>query len=761
MVATSESKYRVIGTRPIRHDGLEKVTGRALYGADIRMGDLALGAVLRSPYAHANIKSIDVSAAEAMPGVLGVITGKDMPIAKSGTVDLLEEGNVGLKFASNRVMAGDKVVFKGHPVAAVAATDMNTALEAAAAINVVYEVLEPVLSVRQAIGDGAPILHDDLVGNHLGEPVSATNIADHFRHELGDPDQGFSDAAIVIEREFDIASAHQGYLEMQTSTAFWAPDGKITIWTSTQGSFNAREQISGVLNIPPSQIKVVPMEIGGGFGGKIPVYLEPSAAVLSRKIGRPVRLSMSRKDVFEASGPGAGAVIGMKIGVDANGKIIAAAGDLRYEAGAYPGSPVAAGAECCFSAYNIPNVRIDGFDIVVTKPKTAAYRAPGSTHVAYAVESVVDEICKEIGMDPFEFRLLNASKQGDRRAVGPIFGKIGTTEVLEAARDSIHNQTPIEQSSNPNIKRGRGIGIGFWRNAGRKSTVTLSVNRDATVALIEGSTDIGGTRASIAMQAAEVLGIPAEKMKPTIVDTDLVGYTDATGGSRTTYATGHAAYDAATAVVAEMGLRAAMLWEVDPDSIIHDQNGFSSKFDPELNISFEDLAGRLEGTGGPVSITATVDLTLAEGTFGVHVADIEIDTETGKSDIIRYTVVQDVGKAIHPAYVEGQLQGGAAQGIGWALNEEYFMDAEGSMVNSSFLDYRMPTSLDLPDIETILVEVENPLHPFGVKGVGEVTIAPPIGAISNAINDALGVRLRSAPMKPSRILEGLGVISAD
>ena len=755
MVATSEPKYRVIGTRPIRHDGLDKVTGRALYGADIRMGDLALGAVLRSPHAHANIKSIDISAAEQMPGVHGVITGNDMPLATSG-----EEGTVNQKFASNRVMAGDKVVFKGHPVAAVAAVDTNTALEAAAAIKVEYEVLSPVLSVREAISEGAPILHDDIVGDHLGDSVSPTNIATHFRHELGDPDKAFADAEVVVEREFELASAHQGYIEMQTSTVYWAPDGKITVWTSTQGSFNARDQIAGVLKLPPSQIKVIPMEIGGGFGGKIPIYLEPPAAVLSRKIGHPVRLSMNRKDVFEASGPGAGAVIGMKIGVDARGKIIAAAGDLKYEAGAYPGSPVAAGAECCFSAYNIPNVRIDGFDIVVTKPKTAAYRAPGSTHVAYAVESVVDEICEKIGMDPFEFRLLNASKQGDRRAVGPIFGKIGTTEVLEAARDSDHYRTPLEQSPNPAIKRGRGIGIGFWRNAGRKSAVTLNVNRDATVTLIEGSTDIGGTRASIAMQAAEVLGIPSEKMKPTVVDTDLVGYTDATGGSRTTYATGYAAHDAAKAVIAEMGIRAALLWEVEPESVVHDENGFSSKFDPELTISFEDLAGRLEGTGGPVSITATVDLTVAEGAFGVHIADIEIDTETGKTDIIRYTVVQDVGKAIHPAYVEGQLQGGAAQGIGWALNEEYFMDSEGTMVNSSFLDYRMPTSLDLPDIETILVEVGNPLHPFGVKGVGEVTIAPPVGTISNAINDAVGVRLRIAPMKPSRILEGIGVISA-
>ena len=425
MVATSESKYRVIGTRPIRHDGLEKVTGRALYGADIRMGDLALGAVLRSPHAHANIKSIDISAAEQMPGVLGVITGKDMPFA-----DLGEKGNVNQKFASNRVMAGDKVVFKGHPVAAVAAVDTNTALEAAAAIKVEYEVLSPVLLVREAIREGAPILHDDLSGDHLGESVSSTNIATHFRHELGHPDQAFADADVVVEREFELASAHQGYIEMQTSTAYWAPDGKITVWTSTQGSFGVRRQTAEILSMPVSKIKVIPREIGGGFGGKIPVYLAPQAALLAKKTGRPVKIVMTRADVFESTGPTPSSYVKIKLGADKSGKFLAADATFAFAAGAFPGSAVGAGAICVLSCYSIPNGVVNGYDVVVNKPRSAAYRAPGSTQVNFGIETVIDEIAEELGIDDVEIRLMNAAEEGTRRVDGAVYPVVGCRSSL-------------------------------------------------------------------------------------------------------------------------------------------------------------------------------------------------------------------------------------------------------------------------------------------------------------------------------------------
>ena len=746
--------YRVIGTRPIRHDGVDKVTGRAIYGADLKLPGLAHGAVLRSPHAHANIKRIDTSKAARLPGVYTVITGKDMPRADSREVDL-GEGATNLRWASNNVLAGEKVVYRGQPVAAVAAVDQNTALEACNQIQVEYQVLPPVKDVRHALSKGATIVLDDLVGDDLGKKVRNTNMARHFRHEFGDPEAGFKKSKLIVEHEYELATVHQGYIEPHNATAHWNSEDRITVWTSTQGAFAARRQIAGILQVDDSRVKVIPLEIGGGFGGKIPVYGEPVAAVLSKKAGRPVKLLMDRKAVFESTGPTPAGTVRVKMGVDARGKIVAADTDIRFEAGGYPGSPVGAGAMCVLSCYNIPNTRIDGYDIITNKAKTAAYRAPGSTHVAFAVESVVDEICEKLGMDKIEFRLMNASKEGTRRADGPTFPVVGNEECLIAAKNSPHWKSKLVRNGPNGRKRGRGIASGYWFNIGLKSVVTLSVNTDGTVALIEGSTDIGGTRASIAMQAAEVLGIPAEDVRPVVVDTESVGYTDVTGGSRTCYATGYAAYHAAQSVVNILRERAAKLWDIKVSDVDFKDGAFFSKSDSELRLSFKQLAKKLDETGGPVGATGAVDLSAAGGGFGVHIADVEVDPDTGKVDILRYTAIQDVGRAIHPSYVEGQMQGGAVQGIGWALNEEYFMDDAVRMANSSFLDYRMPTSLDLPKIETIIVEVPNPIHPFGVRGVGETPIAPPVGTIANAIYDAVGVRLRQAPMKPGRIVEAL------
>ena len=686
--------------------------------------------------------SIDTSRAEAAPGVLAVMTGADVP---------------GTGPDADRVMAGAKVVYRGHPVAAVAATSLNLAQEAVDLIDVEYEKLQPILGIQEAMSPDSEIIHPDYRGDHLGESVGNTNVSTHLRYVAGDAEKGFGESEVVVEREVELATVHQGYIEPHSGTARWDENGRVTVWTSTQGIFGVRDSVAKILGLPQSGVVVEPLEIGGGFGGKLSIYLEPLAAILSKKCGKPVKMYMDRKSVFESTGPAAAAIVKIKMGVDGNGRIRAAQADLRYDAGAYPGSPVQAGAVCCFAAYDIPNVLIDGYAVMTTKPKTSAYRAPGSTHVAYGVEVVVDEICEEIGMDPLEFRLLNASHEGGRRADGPMWGPIGTKQVLETARASDHWNSPVGTSGNGNL-RGRGVATGFWRNAGRRSSVDLAVNYDGTVALTEGSVDIGGTRAAIAMQAAEALGIPAESVIPSVVNTDSIGYTDSTGGSRTCYATGFAAYEAAQMVVAEMKLRAAMLWEIDEGDIQYMCGIYSSISDPELRISFKDLAGRLGGTGGPVTAAASVDVSEAGGAFATHIVDVEVDPDTGKTDVVRFTAVQDVGKAIHPSYVEGQMQGGAVQGIGWALNEEYVLDEEGVMKNSSFLDYRMPTTYDLPSIDTILVEVGNPIHPYGVRGVGEVPIAPPVGAIANALYDATGHRFTATPMNPARILEAMGML---
>jgi len=737
--------YAVIGTRPIRHDGADKVTGRALFGADIQLAGLLQGFVLRSPHAHALVRRIDTSRAEAFPGVKAVVTAADLPESGDKIVDL-GEGATPLSYVRGNILASGKALYKGHAVAAVAAVNGHVAEEAARLIEVDYEPLPCVLTAREAMGEGAPILHDDLKTKELGEATgTVSNVAEHFRHVLGDVDRGFEDAEIVIEREFHTATVHQGYIEPQNATALWNNDGRILIWCSTQGAFVVRETTACVLDVPVSQVKVTPMEIGGGFGGKIPVYLEPVAALLSKKSGRPVKLVMSRKDVFEATGPTPGSFIRLKIGAKKGGRITAAQAMLAYEAGAYPGSMAGPGAMCVFAAYNIANVVIDGYDVVVNKPSTAPYRAPGATNAAFATETVVDELAVQLGMDPIDFRLKNAAKEGTRRADGPKYRRIGCVEVLEAMKNSAHYKSSLEA---PN--RGRGVAVGYWFNVGLASSCTLSVNADGTVNLVEGSTDIGGTRTSVAMQAAEVLGIPAEDVHPTVVDTDSVGYTAVTGGSRTTFATGWAAYEAANDVIRQMKERAAKLWQVDAGSVRAEHGIFRSN---GQSMSFKELAAKVMEAGGPVVGRAAVNPRGVGGSFAGVVVDVEADPETGKVSILRFTSVQDAGKAIHPSYVEGQMQGGSVQGIGWALNEEYFMSADGVMLNSSWLDYRMPTALDLPMIDTIIVEVPNPGHPFGARGVGEANIVPPPAAIANAIFRAAGVRLRRLPMNPVAVME--------
>ena len=750
---SEKKEYKVIGTRPIRHDGVDKVTGRAIYGADFQITGLLHGRVLRSPHAHARIVSIDTSRAEAHPGVKGVVTAQDLPAAEDKMADL-GEGPVNLKYLCDNILASDKALYKGHAIAAVAATNPHIAEEACELIDVEYEVLPPVLEVRQAMEPDAPILHEHLTTSSLGDTEDKpTNIASHLQHKKGDIEKGFADAEVVIERDFVTGTVHQGYIEPHNATAHYNQDGQLTVWCSTQGAFTVREQLAEILQYPVSKIKVVPLEIGGGFGGKINVYIKPVAALLAKKTGKPVKVLMNRADVFEGTGPTPASYITIKIGAKKDGKITAAQTSLAFEAGAYPGSPVGAGAMCVFAPYNIENVLINGYDVVVNKPKSAPYRAPGATNAAFGTETVVDELAETLNIDPLEIRLMNGAKEGDRRPDGPVYPRIGFIETLEAAKEHPHYT-----SSNGKKYHGRGIASGFWFNIGLESSVTINVNPDGTVNLVEGSTDIGGTRASIAMQAAEVLGIPAESVNPAVVDTNSIGYTAVTGGSRTTYATGYAAYEAAQDVVKQMKARAAKLWEVDEDNVQFADGEFSSINGKEEQMSFHDLSGKLSQTGGPVVGRATMDPAGAGGAFATHVVDVEVDVETGKVEILRYTATQDAGKAIHPSYVEGQIQGGVVQGIGWALNEEYIYNDEGEMTNASFLDYRMPTCLDLPMIDTVIVEVPNPGHPYGVRGVGEVPIVPPPAAIANAIYDAIGIRMTELPMSPDRLLKALGKI---
>lgn len=742
-----KSDYKVIGTRPVRHDGADKVTGKAIYTADVQFPNLAHGRYVRSPHAHARIKSIDVSEALKMPGVLAVVTGKDFPNLKDKIANL-GEGAVNLAHLSANCLAHDKALYRGHAVAAVAAVNVHIAEEAAKKIKVEYEPLPATVWVLDAMKDDAPLLHEELRTDEMGKlGDKPTNVATHLHFEKGDVRQGFAEADVIVEREFRTASVHQGYIEPHACVALWNEDGRLKIWTATQGAFTARAQTAELLQIPVSQVVVTPCEIGGGFGGKIAVYLEPVAALLSKKCGRPVKLVMTRDEVFQGTGPTPGSYMRVKLGAKKDGTLTAGEAWLAYDAGAYPGGVIGPGCMCVFSCYDLPNAVVDGYDVCNNKPKTQAYRAPGATQAAFACEQVIDELAEKLGIDKIEFRLKNAAKEGTRRVDGPVYPRVGFVETLEAARDSDHWKSPLTGKN-----RGRGIASGFWFNIGLKSSVSATVNEDGTVSLSEGSTDIGGTRTSIAMQLAETLGIAAEDVRPQVVDTDSVGYTDVTGGSRTTFATGLAAYKLGLDIQDQMARRAAILWDCSPADVKVENGVYSHNGE---RLTFKELAAQLPKTGDPVVGRASVSPEGSTNGFGTHICDVEVDPETGKTTILRYTAIQDAGKAVHPSYVEGQLQGGAVQGIGWALNEEYFFDESGSMRNASFLDYRIPTCLDVPMIETIIVEVPNPSHPYGVRGVGETPIVPPPAAIANAITAATGVRMTELPMSPPKLWKAL------
>ena len=752
----SSSNYRVVGTRPIRHDGLEKVTGAAKYGADIQLSGMLHGKILRSPHAHAIIKSIDTSKAEALPGVMAVASSADFPIIEDQVIDLAEtQGNV--RLMAEHVMANRKALYKGHAVAAVAATSRHIAEQAVDLIEVEYEVLPTVLTHRDAMREGAPLLHDTL-STHFkvdrfgkGEDLGVhSNVAGHIQHKLGDVEKGFKEADVIVEREFDTETVHQGYIEPHASTAVWHPEGRLTVWTCTQGAFAIRSSTAAIMGLSESVVKVIPTEIGGGFGAKITTYLEPVAAVLSRKTGRPVKIVMDRKEVFEGTGPTSGTHMRCKIGATKDGKITAGELYMVYEAGAYPGSPVGGGTLTGFGPYNIENMLVDGYDVVCNKQKVQAYRAPGQPQAAFAVEPVIDELAEELGMDPMDLRLKNAATEGDRMPNGVPHAVFGCVEMEEAMKTHPHYSAPLD---GPN--QGRGIAVGFRWQGGQSSSATINVNTDGTINLIEGSVDIGGTRTAVAMQAAEVLGITAEDVNPSVADTDTIGYTATTGGSRTAFDTGLAAIAAAEEIIKVMSGRAALIWEAQPEDVEFRDGTFIFTRNPEDRLTFKELSAQQMRTGGPITASASANSTGVGPIIAGNIVDVDVDPETGKVDILRFTAFMDSGTSVHPSYVEGQLQGGTVQGIGWALNEEYFYAEDGTMLNSSFLDYRMPTSLDVPMIDCVIVEVPNPRHPFGLRGVGEVPIVPPLAALSNAIYHAVGVRIHKLPLTPGSILEAL------
>lgn len=719
---------RVLGRRIERIDAADKVMGRTLFVADLELPGMLHAKALRSPHAHARLISIDPSAALARPGVMAVITAADFtrPDARA-------------------LMARDKVRYAGEPVAVVAALTPELAEEALETIRVEYEPLVPVMDGLEATRPDAPLLHSDLHCESLaGRADTPSNVAYVHDLERGDVDSAFARADVIVEKTYRTAMVHQGYLEPRAAVAQVGLDGNVTVWASSHGSFILREQLAQIFGLSLSHIRVVPMEVGGGFGGKN-LLLEPYCILLSQKTGRPVKMVLSRAEDLRAARPAPSTIVNLKMAASRDGSITAADGTFIYELGAFPGMASTLATTVGLGAYRIPNLRLRGMDVVVNRPPFGSYRAPSAPQAAFAVESHIDLLAQALAIDPLELRLRNVAAQGDRLPNGLPLPRVGLRQVLERVREHPAWNKPL---SGPN--RGRGLACGFWIGGVGSSAATISLNADGTFAVVAGSIDLTGTRTAFAQMVAEEFGLDPEDVSVVTGDTDSAPYADITAGSRTTRQMGTAVYRACQEVKAELARRAAAALGAEPEDLDYVQRRFQIKGSPERVISLAELARQ--------SITTAAGAVVGRGAItrpgpapilSASIVDVEVDRETGRVTLLDCTAIQDVGYALNPTLIEAQMQGAVAQGVGWALMEGLKFE-DGVLANATLLDCPMPTAVDMPAIQTDYVEVPAD-EPYGVRGVGEPPLIPVLAALANAIHQAVGVRLTELPMTPEAI----------
>ena len=758
-------QHTVMGQRLPKVDGLERVTGDALYGADVTLPGMLHGKILRSPHAHARISRIDYSKAFRLDGVVAVVTAGDLRAgqatestghqAHSETYDPgheEESGATSRPNASRTVFASAKALWAGQPVAAVVATSVEVAEQALNRIEVTYEVLEPLLTAEEAMQPDASLLHPNLFTNTLGDqPDTPSNITTHVELSRGDVEQGFKEADVIVEDTYRTRMVHQGYLEPRATLAKVDSDGKLTIWSSTQGSFSIQQQAADILRLPPSQINVIPVEIGGGFGSKVQGVLEPMAALLALRTGRPVKMVMSRDEEFKAGRPGTPSVITLKMGAKKDGTLTAAQMNVIMDGGAYPGGPVGAATTVGLGSYKIPNLSMDGYDVVTNKPPVGAYRAPGAPQAAFAVEQHMDRLAQQIGMDPLEFRLKNVSQEGDRLPNDTALPRVGFRATLEAIQEHpAWNNPPTGQN------RGRGLACAMWIGGIQPNSCALKLNGDGSLGLMVGTVDLTGTRTAFKQMVADEFEVGPDQVTVTTLDTDSAPYASTSAGSKTTYTMSFAIKQACDNVKNQLLERAAARLDLPLDQLGYQAGQIYAKGDPNRAVTLKELGqSSVAAGGGPILGAGVMSRARGAPSFAAHVVDVEVDPETGKVNILGYWAFQDCGFAVNPTQVEGQMQGGATQGIGWALTEEYAFSPDGVMRNPTFLDYRMPTALDLPLIEPTIIEVPSSEGPYGVRGVGEVPIVPPMAALANAIANATGTRLQELPMSPEKVFFAL------
>lgn len=745
------SEYSVIGQRLPRVEAPGKVTGGALFSGDIILPNMLHGKILRSPHAHAAIRRLDTSKALSLEGVAAVVTAADVPGNKKHSALTLRE---------LPHLARGKVIYPAQPVAVVAAASVKIAEQALDLIEVEYEPLPALLDTAAAMEPSAPAIHDDLFTNamhSMGSPLDPgarpSNISNHIQINKGDIDAGFGQADVILENTYRTRKVSQGYLEPFAAVAAIDTGGKITVWTQSQGIFEVQSMLAPYLDLPLEKINVVPVEIGGAFGGKTYLPLAPLCALLAMKTGRAVRIEMTREEVMQDSRPAPESVIKVKMGITRQGDITAAEISAVYDAGAYPEMSHAMFVRGnLLSQYRIPNVKIDARDVVTNKVPSTFYRAPGMPQAHFATESQIDRLARETGMDPLQLRIRNIAREGDTTPSGQTLPRVGFKETLEKMAGYLAQKSP---PAGPN--RGRGVACGFWHGAAGGFGANIRVNADGTVNLLLGVTDISGSRTSIAQVVAEELQLPLDKVKVIIGDTDTAPWASVSVGSMTVYSATTAACRAARDIREQLTVIAAGKLKADAAGIEFTGGKFQLKGNPEKAVSFSDVAASttsMMGGSGPIIGRGTVAGLPPAPTLSVHASDVEVDPDTGKVRILSHVVAQDVGKVINLHSIEGQLQGAATQGIGWSLMENYIFD-QGIVQNTTLLDYRMPTATDVPMIDALPVEVASAEGTYGLRHAGEPPMIPTLAAVANAVHSATGVRFFELPMSPEAVWKGL------
>ena len=766
----TSKEHAMVGKSTRRQDGKDKVMGRTRYAGDLPVGNVLHARLVLSPYAHARIVNIDTSAALAIPGVQAVYTSETLNMAQRTSPS-----------RSQAPLAVDEVLWCGHPVAIVLAETEAAAEDGAAAVDIDYDILPAVIDPLTAMQPGSPLTRhrkkdevSEIAGGGAHAAVSqeeeteteqeelSENVSDKVHFHRGNMEEGWREAEVIVERTYNTSFVHQSYIEPQSITVAPDPLGEhLTVWASSQGMFAVRSDVSEALNLPERQVRVESVPIGGAFGGKFGL-IEPLAAAAAYRAGRPVRLVYTRAEDLLAGNPAPRSSIALKMGAKRDGTLVAMEAKVIFDTGAYPGSAVVLGGLLLGSTYRCPNLDFHCYEVLTNKVSVGAYRAPGAPQACFALESAVDELCQQLGMDPAQFRLQNALREGDPTLDHRQWPRIGLIECLQKVQEHPLWAQRAQQKAAPaglqGWKVGVGMAVGGWPGGTEPAAAACRLEKDGTITVVVGTVDLTGSDTSLSLIAAEGLGMSSSTVNVVHDNTDTMPYSGGTGGSKTTYSMGPAVLAAARdarnqilSIASEMLEAAAGDLEIEEDKVV-------VRGTPAKNVLLKDIAKasmQFAGRYEPVYGRGRAANRTSSPMFAAHIAKVAVDPETGEVRVLDYVAAQDVGFAINPAEVEGQIQGGVTQGLGWALFEELAYDESGQALTSSLMDYALPQSKDVPNITPIMVEIPSPLGPFGAKGVGEPPVVPVGATIANAVHDAVGARISQLPITPERLFTAL------